>query len=67
MKGIIKNESVKTAEIGSSRRHLKGNREKNWLNTDVMTSVISAGFWCNILRTDYQKRLTARTQALIQQ
>lgn len=67
MKGIIKNESIKIAEIASSRRCLQRNMGTNWLNADVMTSVISAGFWCNILRTDYLKRVTTRTQALVQQ
>lgn len=67
MKGIIKKESIKIAEIGSSRRHLQRNMGRNWLNTDVMTSVISAGFWCNVIRTDCLKRIIARTQALVQQ
>lgn len=67
MKGIIKKESVKIAEIGSSRRHLQRNTGRNWLNTDVMTSVISAGFWCTVLRTDGLKRIIARTRGLVQQ
>lgn len=67
MKDIIKDKSVKMDEIGFSRRHLQRNTGTNWLNADVRTSVISEGFWCNTLMTDYPKRTTARTKALVQQ